>query len=192
MNENHRKTIATIVFWSLLICFMSVVGSSFVSFAYTPKKITLNEISVITENVSVTNKANEPLTKLRLNAPKNGLKPATGELDEISKIPYTVSSEVGSEGVYSTFYVTADGPFKIELKNISFSKGEKERENVFACLKETGVESKNLKQESVMLYESKEGASSPKKFVLLVWLSSFVGEELIGVNIDFDLVVSSV
>lgn len=190
MNENHRKNIGVWSFWVLIVLLMSVIGSSFACFGTTDKQITLETVNILSDEIKVLDESGNQISALKFKMPKSGLKPVTGELDEITKIPYTISCEVGSEGAYSVFYVECMTPYKIEIENIQFSKGEKERKEVYVNLKEEKHnESVSLEKDNVILFKN-ENPDTINKHTMLVWLSSFVDKELIGAKISFNIKVS--
>jgi len=189
MNENHKKSVATIAFWMLLILFMSIIGSSIMTFSYKKKIIKLGDVGVQAVGVVVTDNNGRPLDKLKFKEPKTGLKPATGELDEITKVPHTISAEVGSEGAYAKFYITSEQGYKIYLSNISIDGGEDSRKEIYAHLKEDKQnESVSFAQDEILLYTSPE-PSNNMEYVLLVWLSQFTSDDMIGSTITFNLKV---
>jgi len=189
MNENHKKSVATIAFWMLTVLFMSVIGSCLMSFSYKNKVIKLGEIGIQTQGVTVTDKQGDALNSLKFKEPKTGLKPATGELDEITKVPYTISAEVGSEGAYAKFCVSSKKAYSIYLVNIKVDKGDSAKKEIYAHLKEDKQhESIALDQEEVCLYTVDEPELN-SEFILLIWLSQFANQELVGATITFDLKV---
>ena len=160
------------------------------AFIYPTKKIVVNDPKINKiEGITLTNSDGEEIESLKLSSSKLGLKPATGEEDKDYEIPTTVTDKVGSEGLYSTFYLTSSVNWKLYVTNVKIESPQDatiEREHIKVGLKDVKNSSQTLKEDKTLI-ASGEPASEPQEFTFYVWLHGAAGESLVGAKISFDL-----
>ena len=118
-----------------------------------------------------------------------GLKPVTGEDDPDYEIPTTVTDQKGSEGLYSTFYLTSQTKWTLYVTDIKVEGAENvsnEREHIKVGLKDVLNSSQTLEGDKVKI-ASGNAISEPLEMTFYVWLHSLSGEALVGANISFTL-----
>ena len=191
----NKKSVSASILVIFLALVFAVIGACFSTFVYKDKMIKFQEIKVIASagiNVFDDDKLENKIEKLNLSDMKLGLKPATGELDEETKIPSTVTDSNGSEGYYEKVYVKSESLFKIVIKNIKIEnkgnqeKADKERENIFVAIKGLKDSKKSL-EENVVEVATFEGKNETQEIVFLFWLDKLSGDELVGSKISFDI-----
>ena len=184
------KNIGAVMLTIFLIIFFAIIGSSFMAFVYPGKKVVVNNPKIVSASeISITDDNNRKLEKLELSTSKLGLKPVTGEDDPDYEIPTTVTDQKGSEGLYSTFYLTSQTKWAIYVTDIVVSGAENvsdEREHIKVGLKNVLNSSKTLEGDKVKI-ASGEATSEPIEMTFYVWLHSLSGQALVGANISFSL-----
>ena len=191
----NKKSVSASILVMFLALVFAVVGACFSSFVYQDKMIKFEEIKAIADSgieIFDDEKATNKISKLKLSDMKLGIKPATGEIDEETKIPSTVTDSNGSEGYYEKIYVKSTNSFKIFVSNIKIEndenkqKAEKEREHIFIAIKDVSNSTKSLKEDIVEI-ASIDGSQGVQELVFLFWLDSISGEELVGSKISFTI-----
>ncbi len=191
----NKKSVSASILVMFLALVFAVVGACFSTFVYKDKMIKFQEIKVVavsTIEVFDDEKLENKISKLKLSDMKLGLKPATGDLDEETKIPSTITDKNGSEGYYEKIYVKSSVAFKVLVTNIKIEndkdkeKAEKEREHIFVAIKGTKNSTKPL-QEDVVEIATFEGSEDAREMVFLFWLDALSGDELVGSKISFDI-----
>ena len=185
----ERRDVGYLVAYVLSFVFFAVVGISFSTFKDKKQQVEVRSIVVKSEEGIVVRSGNQEGLNLSLivHSPKVGTKPASGELDTQTDIPYTVTSQVGSEGAYAKFEVQSARPYKIvlaaangipneELKNVKISIDGSEKRPFSA---------QNLGE---AIYE---GKGEQKSFTILVWLDGHTSNKIIGSKIDIELGIES-
>ncbi|MBR7172578.1 MAG: hypothetical protein IKD36_02165 [Clostridia bacterium] len=191
----NKKSVSASILVMFLALVFAVVGACFAIFVYKDKMIKFQEIKVVAASsieVFDDEKLENKISKLKLSDMKLGLKPATGDLDEETKIPSTITDKNGSEGYYEKIYVKSSVAFKVLVTNIKIEndkdkeKAEKEREHIFVAIKGTKNSTKPL-QEDVVEIATFEGSEDAREIVFLFWLDALSGDELVGSKISFDI-----
>ncbi|MBQ7452736.1 MAG: hypothetical protein IJS68_00520 [Clostridia bacterium] len=184
--KNTGAVIASI----FVIILSAIIGSCFMAFVYAEKKVVVNNPKIYTsESISVANSDGQELETLKLSKSALGIKPVTSEDDSETLIPYSVTSSVGSEGLYASFFVKASVPWRLVVRDVvvsSSGNAEKEREHIMVGLEDVKHSAKNLTEDEVVLYDGNAGQEY-RKFNLFVWLHSHSGQDLIGAQISFNL-----
>ena len=184
------KNTGAVVFTIFFILFCAVIGSCFMAFIYPTKKITIEDPKINKiEGITLTNNDGEEIDSLKLSSSKLGLKPATGEEDKDYEIPTTVTDKVGSEGLYSTFYLTSSINWKLYVTNVKIESPQDatiEREHIKVGLKDVKNSSQTLKEDKTLI-ASGEPTGEPQEYTFYVWLHGAAGESLIGAQISFEL-----
>lgn len=191
----NKKNIATTIILILCSTLFTVTGYAFMTYVYEKYKITVENPSVISDaGVLVWNSEDESkqqLDKLVFNDIGLGLKPVTGGVSADSNIPSTVTDKHGSEGLYSSFKVSAPEGLTILIKNIKIEGYEElnekeERENLFVALKDVEDSDSSLEEDVITLFTAKEKLVE-QEFTLFFWIGDTAGEELKGAKISFDV-----
>lgn len=191
----NKKSVSASILVMFLALVFAVVGACFSTFVYKDKMIKFQEIKVVAASsieVFDDEKLENKISKLKLSDMKLGLKPATGDLDEETKIPSTITDKNGSEGYYEKIYVKSSAAFKVSVTNIKIEndkdkeKAEKEREHIFVAIKGTKNSTKPL-QEDVVEIATFESSEDAREIVFLFWLDALSGDELVGSKISFDI-----
>ncbi|MBO4569825.1 MAG: hypothetical protein J5689_01215 [Clostridia bacterium] len=184
------KNIGAVMLTIFLILFFAIIGSSFMAFVYPGKKVVVGDPKIVLEEgINVTNDKNETINSLKLSTSKLGLKPVTGEDDPDYEIPTTVTDQKGSEGLYSTFYLTSQTKWALYVTDIKVEGAENvsdEREHIKVGLKDVLNSSQTLEGDKVKI-ASGNAISEPLEMTFYVWLHSLSGEALVGANISFTL-----
>ena len=172
----------------------SVIGICFSVYKYQDTKIEIKEVKILANGVNVY--CDKNLTKeaktLELSDMKLGLKPATGELDEESEIPSTITNEGTSEGYYASVFVPSGTDYKIFLTDIKIetTKNEidanNERKNIFISVKDVENSMKSLEEDRTEIVKF-ENVTETQELVFLIWLGALAGDELVGSKISFTL-----
>lgn len=187
----ERRDVGYCLAYVLSFVFVAIIGISFSSFLDARRKIEVKSISVAAADGILVQKSGEKgdatISQLKVNSPKVGTKPVSGELDTQTDIPYTVSDQVGSEGAYAKFQVVAKGGIKVLLKAAS-GVPESELDNVKIAVNGSEKKPHSLKDIGQVL-EEKDASDKPHKFTVLVWLDMHAGKDLIGSKIDITLEV---
>ena len=192
MNKKSVSATILILFMSL---FFAVVGSSFFYFEYWGKRTLVENVGVIVDgdiqifhDEELTKKANS----LKLSDMEIGLKPATGELDDETRIPSTINDQGTSEGYYATIYVKTTGNFRVQLANVKIDSThdellvKEERKNIFIGVKDLKNSVKSLENDGVEICRYSD-VTKPVKITFLIWLDSLASDELEGAKISFDI-----
>lgn len=188
----ERRDIGYVLAYAFAFIFVAIIGISFSVFVDKKQQVEVRAISVVSDGnvvlVDLSHKNKESTSlKLKVNSPKVGTKPVSGELDTQTDIPYTVSDQVGSEGAYAKFGVISGQKFGVFLKSVS-GVPQEELENV-----KIAVDGSEKKPHSALdvgkLIEEKDGSDKTKKFTVLVWLDQHAGKKLVGSKIEIELEV---
>ncbi len=194
----RKKSVAAtlLVLFSTLV--FSAVGVCFSVYVYEDTKISVENIRV--SAVGLTVYSDKKLTKtaasLNLSNMDIGLKPATGEVDEETQIPSTITDEGTSEGYYASVYVPSGVKFTIKVTNITIEtnknqvEAEEERKNIYISIKGVANSTKTLEKDEVEV-ASFEAGEEAYKITFLIWLGALSGEELEGSKISFKLLFSA-
>lgn len=191
----NKKSVSASILIMFIALVFAVIGACFTSFVYKYRKIKFEEIKIVaTSGIDVFDDKDytHNVTKLKLSDMELGLKPATGELDEETEIPSTITDEGTSEGYYETVYVKANGAYQIVINNISIEnkkdkqKANGERENIFVAIKDVKDSTKSLENDEVVISTINENFEQ-RELVFLFWLGSLSGEELVGSTINFNI-----
>lgn len=191
----NKKSVSASILIMFLALVFAVIGACFSSFVYIDKKIKFEEIKLVAASgISIfeDEEYTKQTSKLKLSDMELGLKPATGELDEETKIPSTITDEGTSEGYYETIYVKSNVPYKIVINNIKIEnkkdaeKASGERENIFVAIKDEPDSTKSFEAEEIVVAEISDNYEV-REFTFLFWLSSLSGEELVGSTITFNI-----
>lgn len=191
----NKKSVAASTLVVFLAIFFSIIGICFSMFVFADTKIEVKGVNLVLANgieVFSDKELTERTTELKLSKMELGLKPATGELDEETKIPSTVSDQGTSEGYYSKVFVKTNSDFKVYIEDVKIEskkyadKVDAERENVFVAIKDVDGAVKNIKEDKTELasFSNVEGS---KELVFYIWLDALAGEELEGAIISFSL-----
>ncbi|MCR5553224.1 MAG: hypothetical protein K6F08_00540 [bacterium] len=184
------KNTGAVMLTIFLILFFAIIGSSFMAFVYPGKKVVVGDPIIVLENgINVTNDKNETITSLKLSTSKLGLKPVTGEDDPDYEIPTTVTDQKGSEGLYSTFYLTSQTKWALYVTDIKVEGDENvadEREHIKVGLKDVLNSAQTLEGDKIKI-ASGNATSEPLEMTFYVWLHSLSGEALVGAKILFTL-----
>lgn len=182
--ERRDAGYAAAYFLSFL--FLAIIGVCFSTFVDAKRRVEVVAIDVTAEEgILVQNwgdKGKEQITTLSVKSPKVGVKPASGELNTQTDIPYTVSSEVSSEGAFAKFQITSDSAFEIFLQSCS-GVPESELANVKIAVDGSEKHPHSLADVGQVI-EEKEGKEEPQKFTALIWLDSHAGKDLVGSKIQ--------
>ena len=190
---DKKMSVAVCVTSIMAIMFFGIIGSSFYYFKFEKQKVVVLPAAIIkAEDVNVFDDKNQEISELEFSEIKLGMKPATGELDENTKIPVTVTDKNGSEGVYTKFVVSAQRNIQVKVKNLQITGNEKinmssERENLWLSIKEIDGSTKNFEEEEVALGTVVLGGE-PQTFTLLFWLGSTTSTQFNSCKISFDIV----
>lgn len=189
----NKKSFAASVLVIFLAILFAVVGSCFSAFVYKDTKIEIKSIELKTVpeiEIFSDEQMSKIVSKLKLSEMKLGLKPATGEIDQETQIPSTITDKGTSEGYYSTIFVKTEVGYKIVIKDVEI-KTEKneievneERKNIFVSIKDIENSTKSIEKEEteIVLFSD---VSEPQKLTFLIWLGSFAGDVLEGAKISF-------
>lgn len=190
-----RKSIATTITLLFSALLFAVIGVCFNLFVYMETKIEVKNIALSAgTNIELfsDNELKNKAEKLELSKQELGLKPATGELDEETEIPSTITNEGTSEGYYSSVFVKTNSNFKIVIRDIKIetkhdqTAAEGERKNIFVAIKDVKNTTKNLKEDEVEIATFSD-VKQPQELVFLIWLGALSGEELVGSKISFTI-----
>ena len=179
-----RRDIGYVIAYILSFTFFAIIGISFSVFKDLKQRVEVKSIVVSCESGIVLKSGDEEgeSLSLKVHSPKVGTKPASGELDTQTDIPYTVTSQVGSEGAYAKFEVETNNPYKIILSAV---KGipEEELDNVKISVDGSEKKPYSAKNIGESIYEGEES----RKFTVLVWLDSHTSNKIVGSKIDVSL-----
>ena len=184
--KNIGAVLSTLFF--IVVC--ALIGSCFMAFVYEDKKVVItNPRIILSEGVQVFGENGEPISSLELSKTTLGLKPATGEEDAVTHIPFTITDTVGTEGQYAKFLVSSTSDFSIYVININVESNEDatdERKHICVGIKNEKETTKTLEENSVLLY-SATATTESKELTFFVWLHAHAGNTLAGAKISFDL-----
>lgn len=191
----NKKNIATTVILILCSLLFATIGSTFMNLLYEKNKIVVkNPTLIVSAGISVyksDDQTKTQITQLEFNSMSLGLKPVTGEADEKTNIPSTVTEKKGTEGLYAELKVSASTAFTIKVANLKIEsnqdeeKVQKEHKNLWVALKDVEDSAKNLENgEAVLLSENQ--AVQDKEYIFYFWLSGD-GKALKGARISFDV-----
>lgn len=190
-----KKSVATTIAVIFSALVFAVIGICFSTFVYSDTKIEVQNIKIAAaESIKVYGDKDlkEEAKELKLSAQELGLKPATGELDEETQIPSTITNQGTSEGYYASVFVKTNVNYKIVVKDIKIEtkhskiEAEEERKNIFISIMDVANSTKNLKENEVEIAKF-EDQKETQELVFLIWLGSLSGEELEGAKISFTI-----
>lgn len=190
----EKKSVPATILVLFLTMLFSVIGICFSVFKYSETKITVENIKISAKGIEVfeDEKLTKKATKLKLSDMELGLKPATGQIDEESLVPSTITDEGTSEGYYASIYVPAGKSFKVLVKNIKIktdlnkTEAQEERKNIYVSIKDIKNSTKTLEKDEFEI-ASFENGNETYKITFLIWLGSLAGEELAGAKISFQI-----
>ena len=190
----EKKSVSATILVLFLALTFSVIGACFSAFVYPKTKITVENIKITSAEILVykDKELKNTINKLELSDMELGMKPATGELDNESQIPSSITDKGTSEGYYSTIYVPSGNDYKIVVKDIIInSKKDKldvkqERKNIFIAIKDVENTTKSLEYDEFELVKF-QNVNETQKLTFYVWLSSLASDKLVGSKINFTL-----
>lgn len=189
---NKKNIAATVV---LLLCsvLFATVGSTFMNLVYEKNKIVVKNPEVVAAQLvkifASDDEEKTQISQLLFNEMGLGLKPVTGEADEQTNIPSTVTEKNGTEGLYAQIKVTAPKNLQISVTNLKIEgveddkDAQKQRKNMWVALKDVQDSAKTLEEDSVVLTKFSE-ALDEKELIFYFWLSGD-GKALKGATISF-------
>ena len=183
----ERRDFGYAIAYILSFVFIAIIGISFYVFKDKIQQVEVKSISIESEEGIIVKSGEEEGTKLNLavHSPKIGTKPASGELDTQTDIPYTITSQVGSEGAYAKFEVQSENPYNIILSGIN-GVPEEELDNVKISVDGSEKKPFSAKNLGDVIFEGEKGN---KKLTILVWLDGHTTNKIIGSKIDIKLSV---
>lgn len=193
----NKKNIATTIVLLLCSALFTVVGSSFMNFMYKENRIMVEDPKInVSSKVLVYDAKDDTktqLTKLEFSDADMGLKPVTGECDADTCIPSTVTDKTGSEGIYTTFKITAPAGLKIVVSNIQINTNEEkvddvqaQREYMWLAIKDEIDTATNLKEDESIIITFDDPLED-SEYTLLFWLDGKTDKILKGAKISFDI-----
>ena len=182
----ERRDIGYAIAYILTFIFFAIIGISFSVFKDKKQQVEIKTITITCEQGITLKSGSKTASVLELNvhSPKVGTKPASGELDTQTDIPYTVTSQVGSEGAYAKFEVITDSKYKIVLSGVKGAP-ESELENIKISVDGSEKKPYSLKNIGETIFDGKGN----KKFTVLVWLDSHTTNKIVGSKIEIKLKV---
>ncbi len=191
----NKKNIATTVILILCSLLFATIGSTFMNLLYEKNKIVVKNPMLMASAGILVYKSDDQtktqITQLEFNSMDLGLKPVTGEADEKTNIPSTVTEKKGTEGLYAELKVSTATAFRVKVVNLQIDskqdeeKLKKEHKNLWVALKDVEDSAKNLENGEVVLLTENEGVQD-KEYILYFWLSGD-GKALKGARISFDV-----
>ena len=192
MEGKSTGAILTTIFF-IVVC--AIIGSCFMAFVYEDKKVVVNNPNIVaSSDISVCNEKGEAVSSLVLSKAMLGLKPATGEEDAETHIPFTITDTIGTEGQYAKFFVTSATDYNIYVTdiNVAAPAGETgERKHICVGIKNEKETTKTLEEDNILLY-SGAATSTPKELTFFIWLHAHADSTLAGAKISFNLSFVSV
>lgn len=191
---DKKMSFAVCIVSVLVIVFFGIIGSSFYYFKFEKQKITVLPATIISPaDISVLSVDNQEIGALCFSEIKLGIKPATGELDEETKIPVTVTDKNGSEGVFAKFIVNTSRTISVKVNNLQITGNKKididdARENLWVSIKEIADSTKNFEEEELVLGDI-EASGEPQTFTFLFWLGSTTNTQFNSCKISFSVVL---
>jgi len=189
LRKNIAPVIATILSGLLFI----IIGSCFSAFLYKDEIIKIENPKIVTNQIQVFDKDGEnAIDELKLSKLKLGLKPVTGELDQETNIPVTVTEEKGSEGLFAKVKVLAQSGAKIYVTDLKIDKKEnndniqEEKKNIMVAIKEIKESATALETNKVLLGELKAN-NEKQDLTFYIWLSDKASEVLKSATISFNV-----
>lgn len=191
----NKKNIATTIVLILCSALFTVTGSAFMTYVYAKNKIVVENPKVFADSNVLVYMANDDSKKqaerLTFSDISLGLKPVTGDISADSNIPSTVTDKQGSEGLYSSFKVSAPAGLSIQIKNVVIDCNceedlNKEKENLYVALKDVDDSDNSLESDVVTLLVSKTELHE-QEFTLYFWIGSAADDNLKGVKISFEV-----
>lgn len=189
----NKKNIATTVVLLLCSVLFATVGSTFMNLVYEKNKIVVKNPEVVAAQSIIIFASDDEektqISQLSFNEMGLGLKPVTGEADEQTNIPSTVTEKNGTEGLYAQIKVTAPKNLQISVTNLKIEgveddkDAQKQRKNMWVALKDVQDSAKTLEEDSVVLTKFSE-ALDEKELIFYFWLSGD-GKALKGATISF-------
>lgn len=189
----NKKNIATTVVLLLCSVLFATVGSTFMNLVYEKNKIVVKNPEVVAAQLvkifASDDEEKTQISQLLFNEMGLGLKPVTGEADEQTNIPSTVTEKNGTEGLYAQIKVTAPKNLQISVTNLKIEgveddkDAQKQRKNMWVALKDVQDSAKTLEEDSVVLTKFSE-ALDEKELIFYFWLSGD-GKALKGATISF-------
>ena len=182
-----KKNIGTAVTIVFVLLFIVSIGATLSAFKVAELKVDVAKISVETlGGIVATNKEGEEISQLKVKSSAVGIRPSTGEEMAGSDIPSTINDEVGTEGAYASFCVTASSSFNVVLKGCSVSAGGEENlDNIkIAMMEENGVAINGSDVGAVLwTYEPAQN----KELSIVVWLDPKTTASIAGGKIEITI-----
>ncbi|MEG1581543.1 MAG: hypothetical protein RR334_00080 [Clostridia bacterium] len=184
------KTAGTIIVTIVVALVFTIIGVCFSSFLLPKRKIVIENVALIAfDGASFANEKNEKITSIKIEVPKTGLRPATGDCDAENHIPSTIKDGLGSEGGYVKFIVSADTNYKIILKNVKINKNVQTLEHVMIAFKDEEPAISLKSENAIIARGSNTKNETPKLYTLYLWVHADAQEKLVGAKISFDIVL---
>lgn len=181
-----KKTVATTILCFTILIFLLGVGATVSAFGVEPKKVEVKSISIVaSEGVVVKSQKDVVINELDIKSSSVGVRPATGEEDSSTSIPTTVNDQVGTEGAYGVFKLTANKDWKIILKSCKLTSGEENIKNVKIAIMEDDAKAKSGEDIGSVLYQG--GEVTDKSMVVVVWLDKDTTKSIVGADILIEL-----
>lgn len=191
----NKKNIATTIILILSSLLFATIGSTFMNLVYEKNKIVVQDPTVVASpGISIYKSDDQEKTQiseLKFNSMSLGLKPVTGEADEKTNIPSTVTEKNGTEGLYAQIKVTSSGGFVIKITNLKIEntqdeeKTQKERKNLWVALKDVEDSANSLEKDEIVLKNETQEVKD-KEYTIFFWLSGD-GKALKGAKISFEV-----
>lgn len=191
----NKKSVSASTLVLFLALFFSVIGASFAAFAYKDTRILIDKINIVSSDsveVYSDKELKKKSTELKLSDMQLGLKPATGEIDQETQIPSTITDDGTSEGYYSTVYVKTSSNYKIIVKDVKIEteknqiEVDEQKENIFVSIKDVGGATKALDKPEVEIVQF-SNVEEIQKLTFLVWLGALSEDVLEGSKITFTI-----
>lgn len=191
----EKKSVSASLLIFYLTGLFAVVGSCFYTFVFKERQIKVEKV-IVTANSQIKLYDNEEKTQetieLKLSNMEQGIRPATGKLNQETQIPSTINDEGTSEGYYATVYVDTTVNYKIMVKNIKIdsTKAElevkEERKNIFLAIKDIQNTTKTLEKDEFEIVKF-ENISDIQKLTFFIWIGALTDDVLQGAKISFEL-----
>lgn len=195
----EKKSVSATILVLFLALTFSVIGICFSVFVYPKTKITIENIMISANAISVYKDKDlkETVSELELSKMELGLKPATGKLDSESQIPSSITDKGTSEGYYATVYIPSGKDYKISVTNVKIeteknqTDADFERRNIFVSIKDVLNTTKSLEKDVTELVKF-ENNNETRKLTFLFWLGSLASDKLVGAKISFTILFEEI
>lgn len=185
-----KKTIATSISGIFVLIFIIAIGATLSAFKVQKEKVEVKSIVVEAEQgIEVADKDGKEITELQIKSSGVGVRPATGEEDNHTQVPSTINDNIGTEGAYAYFYLTAGRDCEIKLLSCSLTAGEKENlDNVRIAILDDKSEAVKGTQAGKVLAEVPQ--CEKKKITVAVWLDADTRKSIASADINIVLSVA--